>query len=91
MNAQVDELITTGVLRRVLAVTELQISNSMIEAWWRSLTHQWLFLHSRDSVTTVRRLMAFYADRRRTRCISGREMRSPPTCGQARPPQTGPR
>ena len=58
--AQVDDLIATGVLRRVLAFTELTFSNAMIEAWWRSLTHQWLFLHSLDSVTTVRRLVEFY-------------------------------
>jgi len=32
----------------------------MIEAWWRSLKHQWLFLHSLDSVATIRRLVAFY-------------------------------
>ena len=37
VNAQVDDLMTTGVLRRVLAFTELTFSNSMIEAWWRSL------------------------------------------------------
>ena len=61
-NAQVEELIITGVLRRVLAFTELRFSNSMIEAWWRSLKHQWLFLHSLDSVTTVRRLVEFYVD-----------------------------
>ena len=60
VNAQVDSLITTGVLRRVLAFTELKFSNSMIEAWWRSLKHQWLFLHSLDGVTTVRRLVEFY-------------------------------
>jgi putative transposase len=29
----VDELIDTGVLRRLLAFTELKFSNSMIEAW----------------------------------------------------------
>ena len=62
VNAQVDDLITTGVLRRVLAFTELKFSNSMIEAWWRSLRHQWLFLHSLDSVATVRRLVAFYVE-----------------------------
>jgi hypothetical protein len=62
VNAQVDALIQTGVLRRLLAFTELKFSNSMIEAWWRSLKHQWLFLHSLDSVTTVRRLVAFYVD-----------------------------
>src|SRR5437762_9224011 len=59
VNAQVDALIDTGVLRRLLAFTELKFSNSMIEAWWRSLKHQWLFLHSLDSVTTVRRLVEF--------------------------------
>ena len=62
VNAQVDALIETGVLRRLLAFTELKLSNSMIEAWWRSLKHQWLFLHSLDSVTTVRRLVSFYVD-----------------------------
>ena len=46
---QVDELIDAGVLRRLLALTELQFSNSMIEAWWRSLK-------------PVRRLVAFYVD-----------------------------
>jgi hypothetical protein len=60
VNAQVDALIATGVLRRLLAFTELKFSNSMIEAWWRSLKHQWLFLHPLDSVATIRRLVAFY-------------------------------
>jgi hypothetical protein len=60
VNAQVDELITTGVLHRVLAFTELKVSNSMIEAWWRSFKHNWLFLHPLDSVTTVGRLVEFY-------------------------------
>ena len=62
VNAQVDALLATGVLRRLLAMTELKFSNSMIEAWWRSLKHHWLFLHALDSVATVRRLVAFYVD-----------------------------
>ena len=60
VNAQVDALIAAGALRRVLAFTELTFSNSMIEAWWRALKHQWLFLHPLESVATVRRLVAFY-------------------------------
>jgi len=81
VNAQVDDLITTGVLRRVLAFTELKFSNSIIEAWWRSLKHQWLFLHSLDSVsrsvdwsrsTSTNTIACFrirrFADRRLTRC-----------------------
>jgi hypothetical protein len=62
VNVQVDALIQTGVLRRLLPFTELTFSKSMIEAWWRSLKHHWLFLHSLDSVTTVRRLVACYVD-----------------------------
>src|SRR5262249_25226286 len=62
VNAHVDELITSGALRRVLALTDLKFSNSMSEAWWRALKHQWLFLRSLDSVTTVRRLVEFYVD-----------------------------
>jgi hypothetical protein len=34
----------------------------MIEAWWRSLRYQRLFLHSLDTLTTVRRLVPFYVD-----------------------------
>jgi hypothetical protein len=62
VNAEVDALIETGVLRRLLAFTELTFSNSMIEAWWRSVKHQWLFLHPLDSVATTRRLVTFYVD-----------------------------
>src|SRR4029453_5771743 len=60
--AQVAEFIDTGGLRRLLAFTELKFSNSMIEAWWRCLKHQWLFLYPLDSVATVRGLVAFYVD-----------------------------
>src|SRR5262245_52062497 len=60
VNAQVDELATAGVLRHVLTFTEMKFSNSLIEAWWRALKHQGLFLHSLDSVTTVQRLVEFY-------------------------------
>jgi hypothetical protein len=63
VGGQVDELIDTGVLRRLLAFTELKFSNSMIEAWWRSLNHQWLFLHSLDSVMTMQNRV-----RDQTRC-----------------------
>lgn len=34
-NSAVDELVRTGLLKRVLAQTDIQFSNSMIEAWWR--------------------------------------------------------
>ena len=60
VNRDVAALIESGLLRRVLAMTEIRFSNSLIEAWWRSLKHQWLFLNTLDSVARVRKLVAFY-------------------------------
>jgi hypothetical protein len=59
-NAGVDELIAGGLLRRVLAQTEVSFSNSLIEAFWRTMKHQWLFLNTLDSVAAVRRHVTFY-------------------------------
>jgi transposase InsO family protein len=59
-NARVDELIAGGLLRRVLAQTEVSFSNSLIEAFWRTMKHQWLFLNTLDSVAAVRRHVTFY-------------------------------
>jgi hypothetical protein len=62
VNAGVDGLIESGVLRRVLALRDVTFSNSMIEAWWRTLKHQWLFLNTLDSRASVSRLVAFYVE-----------------------------
>jgi hypothetical protein len=59
-NSHVDELVDQGLLRRVIARTELRFSNSMIEAFWRTLKHQWLYLHTLDSVKSLEPLVAFY-------------------------------
>lgn len=61
-NAAVDEVVASSRLNRVLAQTEIDFSNSLIESWWRSLKHQWLFLHALDGVATVERLVSFYVD-----------------------------
>ena len=61
-----DELVNTGVLHRILALVEVAFSNSIIEAWWRSLRHQWLYLHMLDSVGSVKRLIAFYIEQHNT-------------------------
>jgi putative transposase len=66
VNGAVDVLVQTGVLRRVLALVEVSFSNSMIEAWWRSLRHQWLYLHALDSAAPVKRLIAFYVEQHNT-------------------------
>jgi len=38
----------------------------MIEAFWRSLRHQWLYLHSLDSFTHLERLIDFYVKEHNT-------------------------
>ena len=62
VNGHVDELVNTGVLHRILALVEVAFSNSIIEAWWRSLRHQWLYLHMLDSFNSLKRLIAFYVE-----------------------------
>ena len=66
-NAGVDELIESGLLHRLLAMTEISFSNSLIEAWWRALKHPWLYLNTLDTIATVRRLASFYVLEHNTR------------------------
>ena len=60
LNSKVNELVADGVIKRILAQIDIIESNSMIEAWWRQLKHQWLYLNELDSATSVRKLVAFY-------------------------------
>jgi transposase InsO family protein len=62
VNRAVDDALSAEDLTRVLAQVEVTFSNSMIEAFWRSLKHSWLYLHSLDSFTALRRLIEFYVN-----------------------------
>jgi len=61
-NGSVDAAIVSLKLKRVLAQTEVTFSKSMIEAWWRVLKHQWLFLNELDSLSKVTSLVALYIE-----------------------------
>jgi transposase InsO family protein len=67
VNGAVDSVLLTACLERILAQVEVAFSNSLIEAYWRSLKHQWLFLNTLDSVTRVRALVEFYVDEHNTK------------------------
>ena len=67
VNVAIGALIETGVLRRLLAFTELRFWNSMIEAWRRSLKHQWLYRRSLDSAATIRRLVFYVHEHKHVR------------------------
>ena len=66
VNGEVDRLLGIGRLRRVLAQVEMTFSNSMIEAWWRSLKHGWLYLNQLDTLAAVERLVGFYVQQHNT-------------------------
>ena len=51
---------------RVIAQIDVRFSNSMIEAWFRSIKHQWLFLHQLSDLATVKRLIEFYVTEHNT-------------------------
>lgn len=50
----------TAVAQHVVAQVAVHFSNSMIEAFWKQLRHQWLYLHALDSIATLRRLVGEY-------------------------------
>ena len=60
VNSDVDGVLEDHGLNRTLAQVEITFSNSMIEAFWRSLKHSWLYLHSLESIESLRRLVGFY-------------------------------
>ena len=60
INGDVNALVEEGLIHRVLAQVDVAFSNSIIEAWWRSLRNNWLHLNTLDTVAAVRRLTSFY-------------------------------
>ena len=60
VNGEVDDLLSLGKLRRVLAQVEVSFSNSMIEAFWRSLKSNWIYINQLDSFAALERLVSFY-------------------------------
>jgi putative transposase len=64
--AAVAVIAKSRVLKVVSTQVEVAFSNSMIEAFWRSLKHQWLYLNSLDSIERLRALVEFYVDQHNT-------------------------
>lgn len=66
INTAVDATLLSSCLERVLAQIDVAYSNSMIEAFWRSLKHQWLYINSLDSIERLRALVAFFIEQHNT-------------------------
>ena len=66
VNGAVDATLLSACLDRILAQVDVGFSNSMIEAFWRSLKHQWLYLSSLDSLARLRTLVEFFIEQHNT-------------------------
>lgn len=66
-NSSVDRLVDSGLLNRLLAMTDILFSNSLIESWWRILKNHWLYLNTLDSVSAVEKLVDFYVGEHNSR------------------------
>lgn len=62
VNRTVDDEFEGIGLDRVFAQIDVTCSNSMIEAFWRSLKHSWPYLHGLKTESEVRHLTAFYVE-----------------------------
>jgi putative transposase len=62
LNEAVDAVLAKSSLRRVIAQVDVQYSNSMIEAFWRIMKTNWLYLNKLDSFATVEKQVNFYID-----------------------------
>jgi|GEM_PF-237821 len=59
-NLAVDQVLSRFQMQRVQAQIDVQFSNSMIEAFWRSAKHNCLFQQRLDSLTAIRKWVEFY-------------------------------
>ena len=62
-NDAMAKLVGEGLLKLIHAQTDVLESNSMIERFWLSAKHGWLFLNNLDSLAAVVRLVEFYVGR----------------------------
>jgi hypothetical protein len=66
VNSAVDETLAETGIKLLLAQVEITWSNSMIEAIWRKIKYDWLFINRLDNLATVERLVAFYVEQHNT-------------------------
>jgi len=62
VNGAVDAMFCLGKIRRVLEQAEVTFSCPIIEAFWRSSRHNWLFLNRLDTFAALSGLATFCVD-----------------------------
>jgi len=59
-NEAIDQVLSRFQMQRVQTQIDVQFSNSMIEAFWRSTKHKCLFQQRLDSLAAIRKCVTFY-------------------------------
>jgi hypothetical protein len=62
INREVDGLISSELITRILALVQVDFSISIVEAFWRSAQHQWIYLNELGTIADDRRLVAFFVE-----------------------------
>ena len=66
LNGEVEDLVNSELIKRILALVDIDFSNSIVESFWRSAKHQWLYLNELRTAADVRRLVAFFVEQHNT-------------------------
>ena len=66
VNSGISGPVSSELIERILAHVQVDFSNSIVEAFWRSAKYQWLFLNELRAVADVQRLVAFFVEQHNT-------------------------
>ena len=62
INGDVDGLISSELITRILALVQVDFSNSIVDAFYRSAEYQWLYLKELRTISDVRLLVTFFVE-----------------------------
>jgi putative transposase len=62
LNQHVDALVERNLIHRVIAQIDIMFSNSMIEAFWKQLKHNWLYLNELANYELLEKHIHFYVE-----------------------------
>jgi putative transposase len=62
LNRHVDTLVKSGLNKRTIAQIDISFSNSMIESFFRTIKHRWLFMLSLDDIECVQKYVGEFIE-----------------------------
>jgi hypothetical protein len=62
LNRHVDTLVKSGLIKRTIAQIDISFSNSMIQSFFRTIKHRWLFMLSLDDIECVQKYVGEFIE-----------------------------